>query len=368
MKSLTSIEISAIVKELQELVDSKVSKIFQPDQTEVVIEFFKSNKGKFLLRIVPGTTLYITTFKKPNPKHIFNFCKFLRKRLTNVFIRKVEQKGFERIVELTFETKEETYHLILEFFSKGNIIFCNSDYKIISALQVQLWKDRKIKAGETYQYPPKSNVDIFNLTEDKFKEIIKESKRDIIARKLAVDIGLGGLYAEELCLRSNLDKDKENPTNEELSRLFNELKKFAELKLNPQLLENDATPFPLLQYEIDETLELNTFNEALNRYYSKFLENKEEEKVETDFEKKLKSQLNILEKQEKQIEELEMASKFNKEKGDLVYQHYITIKEILDTIKQARDKKIPWNEIEEKLKTKEIIVNSKDGLITLELK
>jgi predicted ribosome quality control (RQC) complex YloA/Tae2 family protein len=368
MKHLTSIEVSAIVKELQELIGSKVSKIYQPDNTEIVIEFFKTSKGKFLLRLVPGTATYITTYKRPNPKNILSFCKFLRKRLTNVFLEKIEQKHFERIIEFRFKTKETVYYLIIELFSKGNIIFCDKDYKIISALQVQLWKDRKIKANETYSYPPTSNTDIFQLTEKGFKDIVLSSDKENIVKILAIDIGLGGLYSEELCLRSGVDKNTKSLDDKDIAKLYFELKKMAKLTLDPCLYKDDATPFPLLRYHDQEFTKLPTFNEALNRYYSKFFAEEKQNEAQKAYEKKLLKEKKILEEQEHLITELENASEFNKEKGDLIYKNYSYVKEVFDAIKLARSKNVPWEEIEEKLKSKNIIVKGKECKVTLELK
>ncbi|MEK6817003.1 MAG: hypothetical protein AABY09_05290, partial [Nanoarchaeota archaeon] len=63
MKSLSSIEVAAVVKELQELVNSKVSQVYQPSKEEILIELFKTSTGKFLVRIVPGKCIYVTSFK-----------------------------------------------------------------------------------------------------------------------------------------------------------------------------------------------------------------------------------------------------------------------------------------------------------------
>ncbi|MEA3379190.1 MAG: NFACT family protein [Nanoarchaeota archaeon] len=368
MKSLTSIEIAAVVKELKYLEGAIARKIYQPDNSELLFELFKTGKGKSMLRIVPGKTLYLTSFKRKNPLVPLSFVKFLRKRAANSFLEKIEQKGFERIVEFTFKTKTETYYMIAEFFSKGNVIFCNDDHKIISALQVQLWKDRKIKANETYKFPPKANIDIFKIDENEFKKILKESKKENIVKTLAVDIGLGGLYSEELCLRADIDKNKGKLLAKEIHKLFNELKKLAELELKPFLFEKEAVPFDMIKYKGDKGQESPSFNGALDNYYKKFIKVEEKESIEDAHTKKIKKYEKIIEKQKLKLAELEKASKFNKDKGDLIYKNYIWVKDVLDTIKKARSKNVPWKEIEEKLKTKKIIVKGKMGQVILDLK
>jgi predicted ribosome quality control (RQC) complex YloA/Tae2 family protein len=363
MKILSSLEISCVVKELQDLVDARINKVYQPNQSEIVLALHRTGIGKVLLRIVPGQCLYITEEKLPSPKTAFNFCMFLRKRLTNTRLRSIEQKDFERIVEFTFESKDEHFKLIAEFFSKGNVILCDRDYNIISALQVQLWKDRQIKARVEYKYPPKSNVDIFNITLEEFTEIIKKSKKDNIVKTLAVDIGLGGLYAEELCLRAKVDKEKK-PTQKDIEKIFKELKDLSYLNIKPSFLGEDAVPFEMLFYKDAKTESKASFNEALNLLYSQSMEIEKED----PYQKKIEEQNRIFQSQELQIKEMERGKIENKEKGDLIYTNYQFIKEVLETIKKARDKKVTWDEIESKLKTKGIIVKGREGLVTLDLK
>lgn len=367
MKSLSSIEVAAVVKELQELVSSKVSQVYQPSKEEILIEFFKTSTGKFLVRVVPGRCLYVTSFKRKNPATQLGFCKFLRKRLTNVRLTKIEQKHFERIVEFTFETKEDKFYLIAELFSKGNIVFCDKEYKIVSAMQPQVWKDRAVKQGETYKYPPTSNVDIFNVTEMDFTDIVKRSDKDSIVKTLAMDIGLGGLYAEEICLRAGMDKGRKALKDPEISRIFNEVKKLARLDIKANIVRDEVVPFDMMQFRDKEAQPIESFNEAMDKYYARFIDEEEDDAKEEEFKKRMKELQTILKSQEAQLAEFENASKFSKEKGDLIYSNYPFVKEVFDVIKKAREKKIPWEEIEEKLKQKGIMVNGKEGKVTLEL-
>ena len=122
MKVLYAIEISAVVKELQFLAGSKLSKIYEPDKNEIVLAFHTPGEGRSLLRIVSGVCMYLSGKKKKSPLKPYSFCLFLRKRLQNSVLKSVEQKRFERIVEFKFSTKDKEYLLIVELFSKGNIV------------------------------------------------------------------------------------------------------------------------------------------------------------------------------------------------------------------------------------------------------
>jgi len=342
MKVLSSIEIAAVVKELQFLVTSKLSKIYQPDKDEAVFAFHVTGEGKSLLRIVPGFALYLTDRKKPSPQRPYGFCSFLRKRLQNARLEKVEQKHFERIIEFTFSTKENKFILIAEFFSKGNIILTDEDYIILSALQVQRWKDRTIKAKEKYLYPP-SKVNVFNLSYEDFRKIVLESDKENIVKTLALDFGFGGEFSEKLCLSSKVDKNKKEVAEKELKSLFKAIETLLKLK------------------------DFVDFNEQLNKYYSEFIED-ELEVEEKQTVSKIDKQELVIESQKKRLETASKSVEENTERGNKIYEHYVYLKEIFDTVEKARSKNITWVEIKEKLKTKDIELDVKDKRVILDLK
>jgi len=219
MKSLSSIEIKAVVAELQSFIDGKVDQVYQPDNSEVTITLYKNEVGRKHLRIIPGMVLYLSSKKRQSPKLPINFCRFLRKRLNNARVRKIVQKNMERIVEFHIEGKEQNFILICEFFSKGNIILCDEEYTIISALMVQHWKDRKIKAKVEYKYPPSKRTS-FTDVED-FAMFLEKSEKETVVKKLASGINLGGLYAEEVCFRAGVQKNAQDLDNNEIKKLYN---------------------------------------------------------------------------------------------------------------------------------------------------
>ena len=332
MKILSSLEIKYIVEELQSLLDSKVDQIYQPNNEELIIALHKTNVGRKLLRIVPGTCLYIASKKSPSPQEQLNFCKYLRKRLLNTRLKSIEQKNMERIVELNFEFKDSKFIIITEFFSKGNIIICDNEYNILFALHFQSWKDRSIKTKVKYEYPPaKKSFSNF----DEFKELIKSSNKESIVKTLAMTLNLGGMYAEELCFRSNIAKDKKSTSDKEIKTLYDELQKLYTEKSNPSLLPNN--PVPIKIHSIDEGKNLSSYNEALDLYYSQFLTEQVEEAKEDP---KLKKYQEILKDQESQYQEIELSISENRYKGEYIYNNYMELKELFDTFKKDR-KSIP---------------------------
>ena len=192
MKSMSSFDIKACVNELQALIDGKIEKIYHYPPDEIRIKIY-SKEGRKDLTIEAGKRIHLTKFPKQSPRFPSSFAMILRKHLEGGRIRKIEQYDFDRIVKIEVKMEEKKI-LIAELFSKGNIILANENLEIIMPLKF------RFKAKEVYKFPePKNPVELV--------EKIYEFKDKEVVRALA-NIGLGGLYAEEVCLRAKIDKNK----------------------------------------------------------------------------------------------------------------------------------------------------------------
>jgi len=347
---MKALDIHFMIKEFQDLVGAKVDKIYQQGD-ELIIALHK--KGKILLKVTPEAT-YLTKYKFEQKKPP-SFCMYLRKHLNQARITEIMQRGFERIIEIRLNKKEE-YVLIIELFSKGNVILCESNMRIMLPLHVQEWKDRTIKPKVTYAYPPRLKYDPLEAKESDFEKLGKEN----LVKTLAIDFGLGGDYAEEICLRAGVDKDKKEVTKTETKKIIQEIKNILSENLNPNKVDGEIYSIELKTHEKEKKF-YKTLSQGLDEYY------KEQLKEDKTFAKRKKKAQKLIEKQKKHVEQLKKTAEQDKKKGDLIYNNYSYIKEVMDTIKNARDKKISWEEITKKLKTKNIEVK-KGGKIILDLK
>ena len=92
----------------------------------------------------------------------------------------------------------------IEFFAKGNMLLCDANQTILSPLQPQSWSDRTLRGGIPYEHPVR-DTHIFSLTLEKLKQL---PFQDTISKTLAIELGIGGLYAEEICKINDLDFTK----------------------------------------------------------------------------------------------------------------------------------------------------------------
>jgi predicted ribosome quality control (RQC) complex YloA/Tae2 family protein len=363
-KSLSSLEIHYLIEELKILLDQRVDKIYNPEKKELLIQFHVTGKGKKMLRIT-DSFMYLVG-EKEDASEPSGFCMFLRKQLGNSRLRKISQLESERIVEMVFETKQGERSLIIELFAPGNTIITDEKHLILSAAENKKFRDREIRPKVNYKYP-KRPVNIFNLKLKELENILKKSDKENIVKALAVDLGFGGTYSEEICSLANIDKNS-NPKETNEKKILDAVSSLLKKKLQPKLVYEDnepidVIPFELEKYRKNKTKEFKTFNEALDFYLNSVKEIKKAPK-----ERQIEKIKRIIGKQEEKIKELEEKQLKEREKGDIIYQNYQLIDEILKEINKAKEK-YSWQEIKDRLKGHKIIkeANIKDKRIKVEV-
>ena len=212
------------------------------------------------------------------------------------------------------------------------------------------------------------NYNLFELKE--LSVVFTNSKKDSIITSLAIELGLGGLYAEEVCLLSCIDKtaNPKNVDDKSTHSILNSLNKIINKEIDAYVVfENglviDVIPFDMEFYKGKDKRKFSSFSEALSFFYLQFKEIKE-----TEFDKKLKNLQRIIEEQKQTIEAFRIEETELREKGELIYQKYALIKEILDELNKA-SKKYSWKEIKEKVKGHDLIkeLNDKDRKVVVEI-
>jgi len=371
---LSSLDLYYLIRELKVLEGSKVDRIYLPKSNpkELTVSCHITSQGKTLLKVLLPGMIFLDDSKDSSDTPT-GFGMMLRKYLEGSKIRNIEQKDFERVTTITLEVKAgteiTTYYLIIELFSKGNIIFCDDKLKILNIIEEQSWKDRILKRGETYIYP-KSKFDVLKVSEEEFKDHLKNSDKESLVKALAITFSLGGTYAEELCYDSKIEKNKitKTLTDKEYSSLYKNLIMLFHEETSANSCEGNIYPFVLESLKDKEQKKYSSFCEAIRENYDviKHLESKK------DTNKAMERIQNVIDEQLKVLAECEDGYKENQAKGELLYEKYQEIDAILRTIKEARTK-YSWNVIRQKLSDnpefKKIIkdIDEKNNSIILEI-
>ncbi|HLF55187.1 MAG TPA: NFACT family protein [Candidatus Nanoarchaeia archaeon] len=351
---LAALEVKYIVDELKQLEGSRVDKVYQPGGFLIQ---FHTKQGKILLRIEKNL-LWITKSKPETPETITGICRMLRNCLEGKKLIKIEQLNGERIIRMEFATQKDTYYLYIELFANGNLIITDKD-KILAAVEERAWKDRAIKKGLQYTLPP-SKLDITKLQKENFET------KEPISKHLA-QTGFGKLYANELCQRSGINPETTKLTKEQLDKLFAEYKKLLTDKTGAHVyLDGEIVPVKLEHYK--DGKKYPSFSEAIDANFATTAETQKTERKKQSYLAKKERIDNLIALQEKSVKKLEKDAIENQRKGELVYEHYQELKEILEELNKAKAK-FSLQEIKAKLQGHSKIkdVNPKTSDVIVEI-
>ncbi|MFQ6050564.1 MAG: ribosome rescue protein RqcH [Candidatus Hydrothermarchaeota archaeon] len=380
-KEMTNVDISVLVRELKWLEGGRIVKIYQPLPEEFTFKLHKSPQGTIDFVFTLGKRAHITKYPRENPERPSNFAMFLRKYVGNSIIADIRQHNFDRILEFDLSHKEN-YTLVFEIFGKGNLILLDSSKKIIRPLFPQKWRHRNVISGEIYEYPP-SGIDIFSISKEDLKELLNEPIETV--RLLARKLNLSGIYAEEVCKIAGLEKNilGEELEDNDIEKLYLSFRNLISKLENPRpvmVIENgnliDVLPFPLEVYEGKKLVYYESFNQALDDFFTKTEIEILDKKTYDLKENKLAKLYIRLNEQEETLKNLEKVAIKEKKLGDLIYANYHIIENILNMLKEARDKGYSWEDIlaaiessKEKNKELQILkrIDLKTGKIYLDL-
>jgi predicted ribosome quality control (RQC) complex YloA/Tae2 family protein len=360
-----------MVQELKEYKKAKLVKVYHPKKQELLLLLHMPSKGKSILRITLPGLIYLTDFKQDMPQDPSGFCMFLRKRLAGARIIDLRQVGFERIIEIVFSAKDEELTMAIELFSKGNCIVYDKNRKIVSLLEPQRWKERDILPGKEYLYP-NFQQDPFRIDLHGFSEILSNSRMTKIGSALAVSLSLGGLLAEEILHRASIPHDM-SPKDADAKNLFDIMKKVLDAKPSPTLYfeGTELKAFSAIALRHLRSLEkkgFRTMSGAVDSVFGRGIIDEQEKVLSSAKGEEVRRLSKILQNQENQQKSLSEKIEVNKRKGELIYENYALVDEIIRTVKKAKEK-YSWQEIQSRLKEhkkiKDIDLKTKELTIKL---
>ena len=207
---------AAIAAELNnKILGARVEKVQQPEKDEIVLTLHIGRDTR-RLSISAGAScprINLTGILKENPASPPMFCMLLRKHLVGGRLTSIKQLGFERAIELEFESNDELgyeskKYLIAEIMGKySNLIFCNGDKKIVSAIKIVDFttsQKRQVLPGMTYELPPKQDkMSPLEADEASFDELFEKHSALPIEKFITTAFsGIATLTARELAYKS----------------------------------------------------------------------------------------------------------------------------------------------------------------------
>ena len=286
-----------IKQELEEqLLNTKVDKIYQPSRDELILSL-RSREGtkKLLISARAGSArLHLTTTTPENPKVPPMLCMLLRKKLSGARLREIRQPALERVLLLVFEGTNELgdlcqMTLAVEIMGQySNIVFVDGDGLIIDAFRrvdASMSSQRLILPGLPYEQPPQQDkLCVLDKDADDIIAAVQQLPKNMPLSKalLSVVQGVSPILCREWEHLTGRGREvlSREMDEERLSRLRFFLKRsiqaIREVSGQPYMIIDetkkpiDFTFEDIQQYGSGRSRrETETFCELLDRYYAK---------------------------------------------------------------------------------------------------
>ncbi len=196
----------------------RIEKVYQPERDAIVVQMRTLMGGARLLLNAGSSNPRVgfTAIPMENPQNPPQFCVLLRKHLSGGKLVGVRQLGFERVLVLEFECRDEMGYLCLrrlymEVMGKySNLIFTNEDDKVLAVLRpvdFTTSSKRQVLPGMRYEMPPAQNkADPMGCTKDIFFDLYSKGL-GMPPDKWIVSafLGISAVVAREIVARAGID-------------------------------------------------------------------------------------------------------------------------------------------------------------------
>ena len=254
------------------IVNSRLSKIYQPFEQDLVLTFRKDRKNIQLLLSANAQypRFYITDQTIANPDKAPTFVMVLRKYLEGSILQSIDQLGVDRIVNFRFSNRNELgdqVQLVLSLELMGRhsnvILYDQKSGRIIDLLKRINPDENRVRLllpKAKYELPPLiSGIDGFKMTEKEFAQKALNSDPENFASQI------GGLDRDDRQeLAGYLEDNFSYSSFKTFMDQFN--KKGAFILKTPN---NKRKIFPYLPYHLDLIKESSDpdINHALDSFY-----------------------------------------------------------------------------------------------------
>jgi predicted ribosome quality control (RQC) complex YloA/Tae2 family protein len=331
----------SVVEELQEkIVQGRISKIYQPTDSELVITIRNQRKNHTLLLSIHPTyaRFHLTDDKYQNPQEPPMFCMLLRKHLSGAIIESIEQTGLERIITFNVRSIDEIGDasnkcLVLELMGRHSNVMLLSEnkehiidsLKHVSSLQNRY---RTILPGQKYIEPPtQEKLNPLEIDGDEFIKKLDFNTGKLDQQIVNMLLGISPFIAREIVARAALGSV--NVYKEKFIEMREQINKAV---YQPTIYYDDKEDFHVIPIQAfkGEEKTFSSSNEMLDHFYSGKAERDRVKQQSRDLSRFIKNELdkNVrkLKIHEKTIEKAKKADIYQR-RGELLTAHLHLVKQ-----------------------------------------
>uniref|UniRef100_A0A669E0I3 Ribosome quality control complex subunit NEMF n=1 Tax=Oreochromis niloticus TaxID=8128 RepID=A0A669E0I3_ORENI len=374
----TTVDIRAVIAEINaNYIGMRVYNVYDIDNKTYLIRLQKPD-SKAVLLIESGTRIHSTDFEWPKNMMPSGFAMKCRKHLKTRRLTQIKQLGIDRIVDIQFGSDEAAYHLIIELYDRGNIILADHEYTILNLLRFRTAEAEDVKIAVRERYPvesarpPEPLISLERLTEILSKAPNGEQVKRVLNPHLPygatliehslIEAGLSGSIKidsqvdsaqvapkilEALQIAETYMEKTENFSGK--GYIIQKTEKKPSLtpgKPSEELLTYDEFhPFLFAQHAKSPYLEFDTFDKAVDEFFSKMESQKIDLKALQQEKQALKKLENVKKDHEQRLEALHQAQEVDRIKGELVEMNLPVVDRALQVVRSALANQVDWTEI-----------------------
>uniref|UniRef100_H3B9L2 Ribosome quality control complex subunit NEMF n=1 Tax=Latimeria chalumnae TaxID=7897 RepID=H3B9L2_LATCH len=379
MKSrFNTVDIKAVLAELNDsLLGMRVYNVYDVDNKTYLIRLQKPDT-KAVLLIESGIRIHTTEFEWPKNLMPSGFAMKCRKHLKTRRLVSVKQLGVDRIVDFQFGSDEAAYHLIVELYDRGNIVLTDHEYSILNILRFRTDESEDVKFAVRERYPvenakgPEPLISLERLT-----EILSNApKGEQLKRVLNPHLACGATLIEhcliEVGFSGSIKIDQHFDITKDMEKVLLALQKAEEFmciadcfkgkgyiiqkqekkpSLDPGkppenlLTYEEFHPFLFAQYAKCPYVEFESFDKAVDEFYSKLEGQKIDLKALQQEKQALKKLENVRKDHIQRLETLHQAQEIDKVKGELIEINLQIVDRAIQVVRSALANQIDWTEI-----------------------
>ncbi|XP_064599750.1 ribosome quality control complex subunit NEMF-like [Liolophura sinensis] len=378
----SAIDIKAIVKELQRFLGMRVANVYDIDSKTYMVRLAKPDQ-KAVVLIESGIRLHSTEFDWPKNPAPSAFSMKLRKHLRGRRLELIQQLGVDRIVDLQFGSGEAAYHLIVELYDRGNLVLTDSEYTILNILRARTDDSKDVKFAVRETYPIHTTKQFESLTEERLRQILLSAKDgDPLKKVLMPQLEFGPALLDH-CLREGgfvdlVKMGKSFDIETDFEKLFTCLSQGETLLNNisqpsssskgyiiqkcekrPNVAEGESGelltydefhPYLYKQHAEKHYKEFESFDKAVDEYFSKLEGQRLDMKALQQEKSALKKLENVRKDHEKRLDQLQKEQEVDFLKGQLVEMNLEMVDRAILIVRSALANQIDWTEIHELVK------------------
>lgn len=372
----TTVDIRAVIAEINaNYMGMRVYNVYDIDNKTYLIRLQKPD-SKAVLLIESGTRIHSTDFEWPKNMMPSGFAMKCRKHLKTRRLTHVKQLGMDRIVDFQFGSDEAAYHLIVELYDRGNIILSDHEYTILNLLRFRTAEAEDVKIAVRERYPvenarpPEPLLSLERLSEilcaaengDQVKRVLNPhlSFGATLIEHSLMEVGLSGSMkvdsdvgqvAPKILEALKIAETYMEKTEKFDGKGYIIQKREKKPNVNPgapseELLTYDEFhPFLFAPHAKSPYLEFETFDKAVDEFFSKMESQKLDVKALQQEKHALKKLENVKRDHEQRLEALHQAQEVDRIKGELVEMNLPVVERALQVVRSALANQVDWTEI-----------------------